>query len=84
MQKDNKFLDDLAKMATGAAGGLLEMKREIEAMVGQQLEKLLQKMNLATKEEYDTLHGMIAKCREEQEAINKRLDALEAAAKDKR
>ncbi len=78
MQKDNRFFEDVAKMASGAAGGFLEMKREMETMMGQQLEKLMQKMNLATKEEYETLHGMIAKCRAEQEELKKRLEAVEA------
>jgi len=77
MQKDNKFFEDVAKLATGAAGGLMDMKREIETMVASQLEKLLSRMKLASREEMDTLHGMLAKAREEQEAIKKRLDALE-------
>jgi len=77
MQKNNKFFDDMAKVATGAAGGLLDMKREMESMVGNQLEKLLQKMNLVTKEEFDTVQAMLAKARAEQEEIKKRLDALE-------
>ena len=77
MQTDNKFFDDLAKMASGAAGGFMEMKREIESMITLQVEKLLQRMNLVTKEEFDTVMGMLAKSREEQEAIKKRLDALE-------
>jgi len=81
VQKDNKFLDDIAKVATSAAGGLFEMKREIETMVSQQLEKLLQKMNLATREEVDTLHGMLAKSREEQENLKARVLVLENALK---
>ena len=77
MQKNNKFFDDMAKMATGAAGGFLDMKRELEAMVSHQLEKLLQKMNFASKEEFETLQAMLAKARSEQEEMKKRLDALE-------
>jgi BMFP domain-containing protein YqiC len=77
MQKDNKIFEDVARLASGAAGGLLDIKRDIEAMVGNQLEKLLQKMNLVTKEEFDTVQGMLAKAREEQEEIKKRLDKLE-------
>lgn len=77
MQKDNKFFDDFAKLAGGAAGGLMDVKREMETMVANQIEKLLQKMNLVTKEEFDTVQGMLAKAREEQEEIKKRLDALE-------
>jgi len=77
MQKDNKFFEDIAKIASGAAGSVMDMKREMEAMIGAQLEKLLQKMNLATKEECDTLRDMVAKLRIEQEEMKKRLEALE-------
>ncbi len=77
MQKDNKFFDDIAKMASSTAGGLLGMKREIEDLVSAQLEKLLQKMNLSTKEELDTALAMLTKIREEQENIKKRLEILE-------
>ncbi len=80
MQKDNKFFDDIAKMASGAAGGLLEMKREAEQMVAFQVEKILQKSNIATREEYDTLLAILTKIREEQDKITKRLDALEKKA----
>ena len=83
MQKDNKFFEDVARLASGAAGGFMEMKREIEAIVNAQLEKLLQKMNLATREELDTMQGMLTKAREEQEEIKKRLEKLEKAIPEK-
>jgi len=70
----------MARMASGAAGGFMEMKREIEAFVNAQVEKLLQKMNLPSREEIDTLHEMLAKARMEQEEIKKRLAALEGSA----
>jgi BMFP domain-containing protein YqiC len=77
MQKDSKIFDDMARLASGAAGGFLEMKRELESMVGAQLEKLLQRMSLVTKEEFDTVQGMLTKSRMEQEELKKRLEALE-------
>jgi len=77
MQKDNKFFDDIAKAASGAASSFMGMKREIEDLVAAQMEKLLGKMNLSTKEEVDTALAMLTKIREEQENIKKRLDALE-------
>lgn len=77
MQKDNKFFEDIAKMASGAAGSVMEMKREVEALVSTQLEKLLKNMNLATKEELDTALEMVVKLREEQENLKKQVDALE-------
>lgn len=81
MQKDNKIFEDIAKVASGAAGTIMDMKRDIEDMVSHQLEKILQKMNLATKEEFDTLKEMLAKCRMEQEELKKRLDTLEKKQK---
>lgn len=77
MQKDNKFFEDMAKITTGAAGALLDMKREMEDMISAQLEKLLRNMNLATKEECDTLREMMSKTRLEQEELKKRVEALE-------
>lgn len=86
MQKDSKLLDDLARMAAGAAGGLVEMKREIEAMVSAQMEKLLARMRLVTREEFDAVEAMAAKARAEQERLRAdleqlrtRLDALEGS-----
>lgn len=77
MQKDNKFFEDMAKMASGAAGNFMEMGREMENMMHAQVEKMLSKMNLVTREEFDTALGMLAKSREEQEELKKRLDKLE-------
>lgn len=78
MQNNNKLLNDMARMASGAASGLMDIKREIEIMVETQLEKLLQKMNLVTKEEFDTTQAMLKKSRIEQEELKKRLEALES------
>lgn len=77
MQKDNKFFEDVAKMASNTAGSFWDMKREMEDLISAKLEKLLQKMNLSTKEEMDTALAMLTKIREEQENIKKRLDILE-------
>ena len=77
MQKDNKFFDEIAKTASSAMGGMLSVKREIEELVSVQLESLLRKMNLATKEELDTALSMVTKLREEQENLKKRLADLE-------
>lgn len=77
MQLNNKIFDDMAKLASGAAGGFMDAKRELEALMSQQFEKWLQNMNLVTKEEFDTTQAMLAKLRAEQEELKKRLDTLE-------
>ncbi len=68
----------MARMASGAASGLMDVKREIEIIVEAQIEKLLQKMNLVTKEEFETTQAMLKKSRNEQEELKKRLEALES------
>ena len=82
MQNNNKFWSDLSRMASGAAGGLMDVKHEIEGMVATQLEKLLQKMSLVTKEEFDTAQAMLTKFRIEQEELKKRLETLENQVND--
>lgn len=74
MQTDNKFLDDLAKMAQSGAGLLMDVKREIETAVQAQVEKLLRNMNLVTREEFETVRQMAIKAREENEALKKKFD----------
>lgn len=77
MQNNNKFLNDLSRMASGAVGSLMDVKHEVDSMVGVQLEKLLQKMDLVTKEEFDAAQSMLVKSRIEQEELKKRMEALE-------
>lgn len=67
----------MSKVVGGAAGGLMDVKRELEAMVSSKLEKLLQNMELVTKEEFDTTQAMLVKSRLEQEELKKRVEALE-------
>lgn len=71
------MLDDFAKMATGAAGMVQDMRREVEAMVLAQIEKILARMNLVRREEFDVAREMIAKARENQEKLEKRLAEIE-------
>jgi BMFP domain-containing protein YqiC len=82
MQINNKILDDIAKLASSTAGSVLDAKRELENLIAAQMEKFLQKMDLVTREEFDTAQAMIAKLRIQQEELQKRLDALEAKKAD--
>jgi BMFP domain-containing protein YqiC len=77
MQKDHAFFEDMAKLASAAAGNMLEARREMEALMLQKFEKLFQSMNLSTREENDALREMVVKLREEQEELKKRITALE-------
>jgi BMFP domain-containing protein YqiC len=78
MQTQNRFLDDLARVATGALGAFTGMRDEVETRMKEQFERVLGRMNLVTREEYDAVKAMAAKARAAQEALEKRVAALEA------
>jgi BMFP domain-containing protein YqiC len=78
MQTDNRLLDDLARMASGAVGALTGMRAEVEARLRDQLERILARMDLVTREEFDAVRAMAAKARSEQERLEARLAVLEA------
>ena len=79
MQVDNRFLDDLARVANGAVGALSGIREEVEAMVRQRAERLLADMDLVTREEFEAVKAVAAKARLEQEALEDRVANLEAA-----
>jgi BMFP domain-containing protein YqiC len=80
MQVDNKLLDDLARVASGALGAFSTLREEAEAQMRQQFERILSRMDMVSREEFDAVKAMAVKAREEQEILATRLAALEAKA----
>ncbi len=78
MQSQNRFFDDMARVAAGAVGALAGVRGEIEARLRDQLERVLAGMDLVSREEFEAVKAMAAKAREEQEVLLRRIDALEA------
>lgn len=78
MPTDNRLLDDLARVATGALGALTGVREEVEARMRDQFQRILDRMNLVRREEFEAVQGMVAKARAEQERLAERLAALEA------
>ncbi len=78
MQSQNRFFDDVAKVASGAVGALAGVRGEIEARLRDQLERLLSGTELVSREEFEAVKAMAAKARDEQEALLRRVEALEA------
>jgi BMFP domain-containing protein YqiC len=81
MQTNSRFFDDIAKLATTAAGSVQGMKGEFEALVQQRLERILSGMDLVTRDEFDAVKEMVVKATDENEKLLARIDALEKAAK---
>lgn len=81
MQSQNRFFDDMAKVANSAAGVASGLREEVEMRVREQMERLLQRMDLVTREEFEVVREMAAQARQEQEALSARLAELEAQSK---
>jgi BMFP domain-containing protein YqiC len=78
MQSQNRFLDDLARVAAGALGTLSGVKSEVESRLREQLEKVLAGMDLVSRDEFEAVKAMAAKARSEQEDLANRVTELEA------
>src|SRR5213079_2636626 len=82
MQSQNRFFDDLARVASGAVGAISGVRGEIEARLRDQLERVLAGMDLVSREEFEAVKAMAAKAREEQELLQARIAVLEARLAD--
>jgi BMFP domain-containing protein YqiC len=78
-QINNRFLDELAKLMTDAAGAAQGVRRDFETMLKAQGERLLRDMDVVQREEFEAVKEMASKAREENEQLAARVAALEAA-----
>jgi len=78
MQNQNRFFEDLSRVAGGAMGALSGFKAEFETMVRQQAERWFATLDLVPRDEFEAVRDMAAKARLEQEVLTERLAALEA------
>ncbi|MGE0848157.1 MAG: accessory factor UbiK family protein [Hyphomicrobiaceae bacterium] len=76
-QTNNRFLDELAKLMTDAAGAAQGMRKDFETLVKSQGERILRDMDVVQREEFEAVKEMAAKAREENERLEARVAALE-------
>ncbi len=77
MQSQNRFFDDLARVAAGAMSTLSGVRSEVESRMREQLERVLAGMDLVSRDEFEAVKAMAAKARSEQEDLGKRVAELE-------
>lgn len=77
-QTNNRFLDEIAKLMTDAAGAAQGLRREIETVVRAQGERIIGDMNLVKREEFEAVKAMAQRAREENERLEARLIEAEA------
>lgn len=75
----SRILDDIARLATDAAGAAQGVRREVETVVKTQIERLLRDLDVVTREEFEAVREMALLAREENDRLAARLAALEAA-----
>ena len=71
MVNKNKILSDLSKMAVDAMSTISGVKKEIETIVSLRVDKIINKMNLVKRDEFDVLKKMIQKLLIENENLKK-------------
>ena len=74
----NRILDDLAKLATDAAGMAQGLRKDAETALRSGLERILRDMDLVTREEFDAVREMAKLARDENDRLAARIAALEA------
>jgi BMFP domain-containing protein YqiC len=77
-QTSSRLLDEFAKLMTDMAGVAQGVRREVETAVKSQAERFVGEMDLVQREEFEAMREMAVKAREENEALKKRIAALEA------
>ncbi|MFP6728467.1 MAG: accessory factor UbiK family protein [Alphaproteobacteria bacterium] len=77
MSANRRLFDDVSKLATSAAGLVQGAGREAEMLLGHRLERILDRMDLVTREEFDVVKEMATQARMENELLAKRLTVLE-------
>ena len=84
MQTRNRVFEDAAKLAGGAVGALEGVRREMELLIRQQVERILSKLDLVTRDEFEAVKEMAVRARVEQEDIAEKLRLLEASERTPR
>ena len=71
MVNKSKILSDLSKIAVDAMSTFSSLKKEIETIVSLRVNKIINKMNLVKRDEFDVLKNMVQKMIIENENLKK-------------
>ncbi len=77
---DSRLFDDFARVASGAMGAFAGVRQEMDVLFRQQVERLVASMDLVPREEFDAMAELAQSAAAKVEALEARLQALEAAS----
>ncbi len=81
MQSQNPIIADLVKLANSAAGTMAGMTREAREGARERMREAFGGIDFVSREEFETVKAMAQKAREQADALEARLEALEAKSK---
>lgn len=76
-----KFLNDLAKVMTGAMGSFTEVRHQIKGMVRDGVDQVMEELDMVSRADFERVEALAQKARERQLELEKRVAALEAQLK---
>ena len=77
VQTTNRFFDEVARLMNDAAGAAQGMRREVETLFRNQAERILRDLDVVKREDFEVVREMASQARVENEALKKRIEALE-------
>jgi BMFP domain-containing protein YqiC len=77
-QTSNRFFDEIARLMNDAAGVASGVRREFDTLFRSQADRILRDLELVQREEFEAVKEMARLAREENEALQARVAALEA------
>lgn len=84
MTNKSNLLDDIAKVAGGAAGTLNSVREQIKNDVKARVEEVAMRLDLVPREDLDRVEALLEKAISDQKEMALRLDALEKTAEKKK
>ena len=73
----SRFFDEIAKLMSSASGAAQGMRKEVDTMVQNQVERVLNNLNVVKREEFDVVRDMAEKARLENDKLSQRIAELE-------
>ena len=69
MVNKSKILSDISKMAVDAMGTFSGLKKEVETIVSLRVNKIINKMNLVKRDEFEVLKKLVQKLADKNEKL---------------
>lgn len=82
-QTSNRIFDEMARLMNDAAGVAQGVRKEFDTLFRSQAERMLRDLDVVRREEFEAVKEMARLAREENEALKKRIEALEEKAAEK-